>query len=424
MYNEKHKIISYTKEELYEEFIAYILSRWELKNLTQNQMRTPQEEIIEKYKDVLLSFGRLADYGHNEKETIYMRLYFSAEQVKECVGEKGLEYGFLAKSHPASQLDRCVFSFLHKTLQEYLVAYLWLHNSESDHFIKTMTKQHVTTTCIAEEMRYDFVLRILFQTFLSPTQVHNCVKEVLCELVEEDMKNKSKCSFHLTSYCNKIMQLVDDYNSRGYKFKSWGLKQHDQYMICKLPYYFMIGPTFSNIGCWHEHNLSPRRQIKTCYKNTVIFTHDDMALETQVIEISPQEITELFIFSSDSDMEKADNSIIEKKFPRLNLICTKYNGLRIKNDTACPKKIEIRDMRTLEAINSVYVLHTINMCKLRFPRFKTSFNMVKHLEIADSYLGTKEMKELAEAVSDTSHLEKLDISYNSIKNSGVQKLVV
>ena len=317
LYKEKHKIISYTKEELYEEFIAYILSRWELKNLTKNQMRTPREEIIEKYKDVLLKFGRLADYGHNEKETIYMRLYFSAEQVKECVGEKGFEYGFLAKSHPASQLDCCVFSFLHKTLQEYLVAYLWFHDANSDRFVKTMTKQHVTTSCFFEVMRYDFMLRILFHIFLSPTQVHNCVKEVLYELVEEDMK---EYSFSLTSHCKKIMILLDGYNSRGYEFKPWGLKQHDHYMICKLPYYFMIGPKFLNrlpLDYWQEQSLSPKRQIKACYENTVIVTQDslaDMAMKTEVIEMSPKEITELFVFSSDSSVEKADISIIEKNF--------------------------------------------------------------------------------------------------------------
>ena len=419
LYKEKHKIISYTKEELYEEFIAYILSRWELKNLTKNQMRTPREEIIEKYKDVLLSFGRLADYGHNEKKTIYLKLYFSAEQVKECVGEKGLEYGFLAKSHPASQLDRCVFSFLHKTLQEYLVAYLWFHNANSDRFIKTMTKQHVTTSGFFEEMRYDFVLRILFHIFLSPTKVHNCVKQVIIELVEEDMKKS-----HLTSYCKKIMILLDGYNSRGYEFKSWGLEQHDHYMICKLPYYFMIGPNFigqNTFNSRQEQSLSPKRQIKACYKNTVIVTQDsltDMAMKTEVIDISPQEITELFVFSSDSDVEKADYSISSKnKFPRLNLICNKYSGLRIKNDTVFLEKIEIRDMRTLEAINSVYVLHTINMCKLGLPSFKIS--LVRHLEIADSYLEVKDIKALADEVTDKNHLEKLDLSQNSISKSGL-----
>ena len=152
---------------------------------------------------------------------------------------------------------------------------------------------------------------------MSPTQVHNCVKEVLYELVEEDMK---EYSFSLTSHCKKIMILLDGYNSRGYEFKPWGLKQHDHYMICKLPYYFMIGPKFLNrlpLDYWQEQSLSPKRQIKACYENTVIVTQDslaDMAMKTEVIEMSPKEITELFVFSSDSSVEKADISIIEKNF--------------------------------------------------------------------------------------------------------------
>ena len=223
LYKEKQKIMSYTKEELYEEFIAYILSRYELKRMNKSQTRTTRERILDKYKEILLDFGRLAS-KKNEVQSVI--LYFTTEQVQECVGEQGLEYGFLVKSHPASRLDRCLWSFLHKTLQEYLLAYYWFH-TEGDHLFKTMIR-HVSE--YQKRSGFDFILRILLHTFLSPDRVDQFVREAIPELINRERElrhDPTITSMRLTLCCKVVMELIEGIKSQVHEFKPWGLKQND-----------------------------------------------------------------------------------------------------------------------------------------------------------------------------------------------------
>ena len=51
------------------------------------------------------------------------------DQIKSVVGEDALNLGFLYKSHPSSRLITSRFSFIHKTLYEFFLAYFIKHNN-------------------------------------------------------------------------------------------------------------------------------------------------------------------------------------------------------------------------------------------------------------------------------------------------------
>ena len=164
-----------------------------------------------------------------------------------------------------------------------------------------------------------------------------------------------------------------------------------------------------------------KQVIKNCHKTTQIKVGDSSSIWETAVELYPQGITKLFVFSSDSEIEYL--SAYEKIFyPRMNIICNKYCGLTIKSDSLWLENIEVRTLRTLKYISSRYVLHTIKMCKCKpfvgLASFKICFNMVRCLEISYSHLQEKDMKALADTVSKPSFLEKVDLSGNNLSKSG------
>ena len=107
--------------------------------------KTPRSEILKKYHEILVKFGKLADvnrkqydedgeYKSDDEDS--MELSFTLDQIKAIIGESiedVLNYGLLYRSHPASRLVKSQFSFRHKTLHEYFLAY-FISNSDIESF--------------------------------------------------------------------------------------------------------------------------------------------------------------------------------------------------------------------------------------------------------------------------------------------------
>ena len=129
----KKQIVT-SREVLFEEIVKMILSRWEEKIFHVN--KTPPESILQAYHETLVKFGVLAsssrDGSHGRVE--YMINIFSYEDIVEFVGPNAMQSGFFYKSHPASRLEKCLFSFLHKCIQEYLRAIFI--TSEAEYILK------------------------------------------------------------------------------------------------------------------------------------------------------------------------------------------------------------------------------------------------------------------------------------------------
>ena len=121
--HEQGRLIGTSREQLYEEIVAFVLSRW-VQRQQSLQYKTPRKHILDKYNTVLLKYGQLA-YFHEEDQE--MKLPFTMQEVISIVGEKTLQYGILYKSDPVSRSSDCEFLFVHKTLQEYLAGYYIVH---------------------------------------------------------------------------------------------------------------------------------------------------------------------------------------------------------------------------------------------------------------------------------------------------------
>ena len=138
LHKEKIPIHAMNREQLYQEFVAFLLSRWEQRQNPEGE-KTPRSEILKKYHEILLKFGELADinrkpydvdgeYKHKSDDEDSMELSFTLDQIESVIGEDALNYGFLYKSHPSSRLESSRYSFTHKTLHEFFLAYFIKHH--------------------------------------------------------------------------------------------------------------------------------------------------------------------------------------------------------------------------------------------------------------------------------------------------------
>ena len=122
-HDEEGRKISTSREQLYEEIVAFILSRWE-KRYKRLKHKTHRNDILNKYAEILLKFGQLA-YSYDENQE--MKLNFTTDDVRIKVGEDAMDYGFLIKPRPMSCGSGSVVLFSHKTIQEYLAGYYIVH---------------------------------------------------------------------------------------------------------------------------------------------------------------------------------------------------------------------------------------------------------------------------------------------------------
>ena len=121
--------IGENREQLYEEIVAFILSRWEEK-YKKLKYKTDRKDILNKYAEILLRFGELA-YSYDENQE--MKLNFTMNEVAYTVGENAMDYGFLIKPRPMSCGSDSVVLFSHKTMQEYLAGY-YIANKKMESF--------------------------------------------------------------------------------------------------------------------------------------------------------------------------------------------------------------------------------------------------------------------------------------------------
>ena len=137
LHKDKIPIHAMNREQLYQEYVAFLLSRWEQRQNPDGE-KTPRSEILEKYHEILLKFGELADinrkpynvdgkYKHNSDDEDSMELSFTMMQIDSLKVKDALNLGFIYKSHPSSRLLSSRYSFLHKTIYEYFLAYFINH---------------------------------------------------------------------------------------------------------------------------------------------------------------------------------------------------------------------------------------------------------------------------------------------------------
>ena len=143
LHKDEIPIHAMNREQLYEEYVAFLLSRWEQRQNPEGE-KTPRSQILKKYHEILLNYGELAnikrkpcnvdgEYQYkSEDEDGSMELSFTLDQIKSITGEDAINYGYLYKSHPSSRLLSSRYSFIHKTLHEFFLAYfIKQHNLES-----------------------------------------------------------------------------------------------------------------------------------------------------------------------------------------------------------------------------------------------------------------------------------------------------
>ena len=122
LWNEK-KQVSSDRNTLFWEFVSVLL------NLAEERRGDEiSENPIDYHKDVLVKFGRL---GNTRIVNNDMKTVFTMREVQDKVGSDVMTYGFLYKSHPVNRLDKCEVSFIHKNVQEWLVAFA-ISNSDED----------------------------------------------------------------------------------------------------------------------------------------------------------------------------------------------------------------------------------------------------------------------------------------------------
>ena len=175
-------IYAMNREQLYQEYVAFLLSRWEQRQNPEGE-KTPRSEILKKYHTVIQKCGKLAninrkpydvdgEYKHKSDNEDSMELSFTMDQIKSVVGEDALNLGFLYKSHPSSRLITSRFSFIHKTLYEFFLAYFIKHNN-LDSFKQRIYKNR-------ELLKQELSLtRFLLHLYMSPKEAYKFTSNIV-----------------------------------------------------------------------------------------------------------------------------------------------------------------------------------------------------------------------------------------------------
>ena len=178
-------IYTMNREQLYEEYVAFCFSRWEQRKNPKGE-KTDRSEILEKYHTVLLKFGELANinrkpydadgkYKRKSEDEDSMELSFTSHQIKLIIGESiedVLDYGLIYRSHPASRLVKSQFSFRHKTLHEYFLAY-FISNTDIESFKQSLYKNR---DLLKQELS---LTRFLLHLYMSWEQAFEFTKNLI-----------------------------------------------------------------------------------------------------------------------------------------------------------------------------------------------------------------------------------------------------
>ena len=209
IYSYNQEIVTNTSK-LYEEFIIIILSKWEKK---QNKKPTPKTRILDKYKDVLYEFGKLA---YKQEDNGDLKLTFSMEDMEECISPELFNCGFMYKSHPLHRFEDCQVGFIHKSVQEYMAAY-YISHEETGQELDRLLKDFIT------EGRFDNVAPVVKFA-------------IYCGLSKEQIQ-------HVIDYC-----IHNAYNKTGISVRLLKLLEHYSLPLHHEPVF--LGPVDDGDNCF------------------------------------------------------------------------------------------------------------------------------------------------------------------------------
>ena len=184
LHNDHIPIHIMTREQLYEEYVAFLLSRWEQRQNTERK-KTPRSDILKKYHKILLKFGELANSDTNSDsadEKDYKELSFTLDQINSIVGEDAFNYGYLYKSHPSSCLVSSRYAFIHKTLHEFFLAYyIKHHNQNLESFKQRIYKK---SDLLKQELS---LTRFLLHLYMSPKEAFEFTRNIIGSKPDKDL---------------------------------------------------------------------------------------------------------------------------------------------------------------------------------------------------------------------------------------------
>ena len=302
--HEQGRPIGTSREQLYEEFVAFVLSRWEQRH-QKPTYKTPRKHILDKYNTVLLKFGHLAyTVDGNQK----MELSFTMYKVMTIVGEDAMQYGLLYKSHPVSHYSDCEVSFLHKTVQEYLAGYYIIHK-EMDSFKEKCKNM---TFLRAEKS----MMRFIIHQHLTPDEAVQFVKYLIKSNPTEDLLFESNPTEGL---------LFESNPTEGLLFKSNPTEDLLKYLLQDL----MRG---------YQHEIEPE---------PVIITHKEYRYE--------------YMFPSCGIKYKQNKAHQEySKYIKINKQCVKINLPQIQD----VQSLEVRGDGGFDIIDSDVLVTCCRDCEV------------------------------------------------------------
>ena len=210
LHKDKIPIHAMNREELYQEFVAFLLSRWEQRQNPEGE-KTPRSKILKKYHEILVKFGELAninrkpynvddEYKHKNGESSdsdesndsdensdtdsddedSMELSFTKEEVNSIVGQSAFQFGFLYRSHRSSRFESSRFSFTHKTIHEYFLAHFISH-SDLEPFKQRLYKNR---ELIKQELS---LIRFLLHLIMSPKEAYKFTTNIIGSMPDKNL---------------------------------------------------------------------------------------------------------------------------------------------------------------------------------------------------------------------------------------------
>ena len=190
LHKDQIPIHAMNREQLYQEYVAFLLSRWEQRQNPEGE-KTSRSEILKQYHEILVKFGQLADinrkpyyvdgeYKHKSDDEDSMELSFPMDHIKSTIGEDAFSYGYLYKSHPSSCLTSSRYSFIHKTVHEFFLAYFIEHHNlelfkQRLYQKRDLLKQELSLT------------RFILHLYMSPTEAYEFTTNIIGSRPDEDL---------------------------------------------------------------------------------------------------------------------------------------------------------------------------------------------------------------------------------------------
>ena len=238
LHKDKIPIYAMNREQLYQEYVAFRLSRWEQRQNPEGE-KTPRSEILKKYHTVLLKFGELAnsdtdnlsadndiiddddddddDDDNDDDDDDSKELSYTLNQIKSVIGEDALNYGYLYKSYLSSHLLSSRYLFINKTLHEFFLAYFIKHY----HLESFKERLYKKRDFVGEMLS---LTRFLLHLYMSPEQALEFTTNIIGSKPD---KNLFKGVFNI--FRSTQTEPHDTPGLFSFIFKLYQGYQHDEY---------------------------------------------------------------------------------------------------------------------------------------------------------------------------------------------------